>query len=428
MRCLFICHTFPQSGNSLRAAAFAKLFRQAGHIVTVMSVSPMRRFRSEETLTHQGYEIHTPHYIPFGLLDPQEGWSPFSLARRISHLVVTDSYDLVYCFGHKPDTLLPSIWARQIGYVPVIYDWCDYWGGPDGNLRGFVEKVEAFRRLPIPLQLFRKAVFRFEDWIERKALGIFDGVTVISQPLRQSARDLGVHPLFLERILTPVDTANVRPRSTAEARADMKPGSKAAPPADFFKAGVPVFGVAANVMLDGDIFWERLAAYATAHAEPHFLLIGPGFKEAPKSFRQSPLKERIHMTGHVPSERVEPYLSACDVLWCPLEPTWYNEARFPQKVFDYLALGRPLVVADVGDAPAMVRKGNAGYVYAAGADFDEAFAPVLAARGDWAEWGRGARAVAESEFSHPVIQRKFNLLLMRLFGDRTTRGGGAYRI
>ena len=53
--------------------------------------------------------------------------------------------------------------------------------------------------------------------------------------------------------------------------------------------------------------------------------------------------------GRVPFRSVGDYLGACDVLVLPLMANISNAGRWPSKVNDYLAAGRPIVATDVGE-------------------------------------------------------------------------------
>jgi glycosyltransferase involved in cell wall biosynthesis len=50
------------------------------------------------------------------------------------------------------------------------------------------------------------------------------------------------------------------------------------------------------------------------------------------------------------------------VLFLVLKNDLYDLGRWPGKIGDYLAAGRPTVVVDVGDAAAFIKKHNAGLV------------------------------------------------------------------
>jgi glycosyltransferase involved in cell wall biosynthesis len=72
--------------------------------------------------------------------------------------------------------------------------------------------------------------------------------------------------------------------------------------------------------------------------------------------------EAIIQTGRISFEQVKLYLSSSDVWWLPLVNSGANQGRFPLKLNDYIAAGKPVVVTEVGDIPDMVKNGNFGLI------------------------------------------------------------------
>jgi glycosyltransferase involved in cell wall biosynthesis len=54
-------------------------------------------------------------------------------------------------------------------------------------------------------------------------------------------------------------------------------------------------------------------------------------------------------TGRIPYDLISTHLNACDVLVLPLKNTISNSARWPSKINDYFASGRPVVATAVGE-------------------------------------------------------------------------------
>jgi glycosyltransferase involved in cell wall biosynthesis len=77
------------------------------------------------------------------------------------------------------------------------------------------------------------------------------------------------------------------------------------------------------------------------------LLIGAGVEHAQLAALAAPLGERVRFTGALPHEAVGAALSACDILAAPFPNSARNQRTgvSPLKVFEYLALGRPVLAS-----------------------------------------------------------------------------------
>ncbi|MEE8412193.1 MAG: glycosyltransferase family 4 protein [Acidobacteriota bacterium] len=86
-----------------------------------------------------------------------------------------------------------------------------------------------------------------------------------------------------------------------------------------------------------------------AALRPRLLCVGdgPGRAAFEARAKQSGLAPRVHTTGFVPQPEVAAWLNGCDLAVAPYEP----RAGFyfsPLKVFEFMALGLPVVAADIG--------------------------------------------------------------------------------
>ncbi len=102
-------------------------------------------------------------------------------------------------------------------------------------------------------------------------------------------------------------------------------------------------------------------------ADAHLLCVGDG------PFRQSfedrvaelGLTDRVHVTGYLPHAEVRHWLAAADVAVAPypnLEEFYFS----PLKVFEFLALGLPVVAGNIGQVPEIVPHGERGLLYEPG--------------------------------------------------------------
>jgi glycosyltransferase involved in cell wall biosynthesis len=112
----------------------------------------------------------------------------------------------------------------------------------------------------------------------------------------------------------------------------------------------------------------------------------------------------IHI-GVAPYEQLGDALSQASVLVIPSPATEYSDVALPVKLFDYMAVGRPLVVTPRIETAAIVKRFDVGLV-APGDDPDslaESLTVLLNDSRRAHEIGRRARAAAEKHFDWAVV-------------------------
>jgi glycosyltransferase involved in cell wall biosynthesis len=108
----------------------------------------------------------------------------------------------------------------------------------------------------------------------------------------------------------------------------------------------------------------------------------------------------VRAPGFVAFETLRQWLSAADLCVIPLQDTVGNRGRWPGKLNDHLAAGRPTLMTRVGDAPGYLERWGAGWAVEAEprALAEEALRRLADPRA-LEEAGQRARALAESELS-----------------------------
>lgn len=390
MHILILNHNFRGHGTYWRALQFARQLHQRGHEISMFCVASDKRYRARRCHAERFTLFETPHWAPG--LDPQEGWGPLDAAFRIAQSA-KQRVDLAYSFSHKLNCTAPARAARLRSGCPWLSDWCDWWGGPEGLFHRWVIPSDSFGALPAPVRAWRRLFFKLEERREEQVRHSADLITVICSALAERARQLGTRPERVLHIPSGAPTDAIQPGDKREARRRLGLDEKSY-----------VIGYMANVHLDEDLLLGAFAKLLEGFPEATLLVIGPEFDHPRRFLSEEAQRRSVRELGSVPFADLPTPLAASDVLLMPLSDCHYNHGRWPNKIGDYVAAGRPIVATDVGDAPALVGQHEIGWV---GPPTPEGLALALAEawdnRDSWDERGRRARHVAETTLSWSTL-------------------------
>ena len=126
----------------------------------------------------------------------------------------------------------------------------------------------------------------------------------------------------------------------------------------------------------------------------------------------------LRLQGMVPFEQVPAYLEAADVVAVPQRETSDTRGQVPAKLFDAMALGRPVVSTRVSMIPEALD--DAGLVVAPGdvGALSAAIARLLDDRAEAAALGARARERSVAEYSFAAARRRLFPLVERLMKSR----------
>lgn len=275
----------------------------------------------------------------------------------------------------KPDVVIGAsdiphvIWgcwlSRKLGrpYVVDLYD----------NFEGFGQA-----RLPGAIRMLRRAV--------RHA----DVVLTTSEPLRELVMGEYRATGWVVAMPSTVDTATFRRRDRGDARRELG-----------LPAGARLIGTAGGLYADkgATVLYDAWHCIEMQTDDVHLVLAGPHGPSLPP-----PSGNRVHYLGAMPHEQVAQLFSALDVGAICVRDTPFGRYCFPQKAYEMLACGLPVVAAELGamrslfaDSPACLYRVDDAQDLACKllAQLDAPVASDIAVK-DWAQ------VVAEIE---PLIRR-----------------------
>jgi glycosyltransferase involved in cell wall biosynthesis len=196
-------------------------------------------------------------------------------------------------------------------------------------------------------------VGRAERYVLRRA----SLVLAISEPLRRELGGYGVEPNRIALAPNGVDIAEFDPHREASAREELKRRyalDPAAPVVGFLGTFGPWHGT--------EVLAEAIPLVLAQRSETRFLIVGDGgsrraFEER---VRELGAGGSVVMTGAVSRDQVPAHLAACDVLVSPHVPMPDGRPFFgsPTKLFEYMAMGRPIVASRLDQLAEVLQDGR----------------------------------------------------------------------
>ena len=378
--------SFRDRGTYHKAYFLGRELARKGHDVTILCISPRSQF-VPQTYKNGGLKIvECPNFLNRPIV--YHGVGPLDIFWRLKSLL-SDSFDIVHGFQYFADVTIPILLARRFRAFLYVSDWSDWFA------RGMdYSRFASFRFLP-------RIVSVLEDYPRMCA----QGVTVISQTLYARVLELG---LSSDKILhvphgAPIDL--IQPVPKEEART---------------KLGIDVqcqiIGyLGTSWRADLDLFVEPFAVLCRRMPNLRFLLIGQLGPRVQSSFVDQEVADRVIEAGWVEWEQLPLYLAAADVCVLPLRKNVFNESRWPGKIGEYLAAGRPIVASAVGEVRHIVKEGGMGFlVDNTVPDIVEKLTLLLSAKELADCMGRKARTAAETRYAWHILADDLESFYFRL--------------
>lgn len=122
--------------------------------------------------------------------------------------------------------------------------------------------------------------------------------------------------------------------------------------------------------------------------------------------------DHISYKGWVSPEGMPDYLSCVDIGLVPLiQESRFNKAKSPVKLFEYMAMGKPVVASCIGEAPHIIRDGENGFLAKNKDEFEAKMELLAADAGLRQKTGGNARQTITDSYSLSVLgERLYNIL------------------
>jgi glycosyltransferase involved in cell wall biosynthesis len=365
-----------------RSHAMANFLVQRGHRVSLMVIAERRKIGFVES-EWEGVDIIESPDLLWGRL--RSGWDPWDFINRLIYLSKDKGpYDLVHCFETRPITIYPALLYCRRHKLPLVTDWNDWWG------RGGLIELLRPRWYRI---LFGGVETYYEEAFRKKGIGL----TVISSALARRAISLGVP--FQQILHLPGGTFPAFFQQREKEACRNRVG---------LPLSTPILGFSsADSHLDLDIVIKALKIVAERFPTVKLLITGKTDGSILRRANAFSVKGNIHLTGFLPYQELPWYLGSADIFVLPFPDKVYNVGRWPNKVCDYMSLGRPTVSNPVGDIKTLFEKHQIGLLARWDhKDFAEKIIYLLEHPDVAEKLGDNARNLAVEEYDWKIIIRR----------------------
>ena len=388
MRILFLNHNIKGVGTYIRCFNFAKHLVRFGHSVVLLTSASHSIIKPKREMIDGVEVICMPDIM--GKRIRNGGLGPIDTILRCFFLL-NRKFDVVENFDHRPAVLYPALLSKYLLGIPLVSEWTDL-HGTGGSLNN---RPKVLQHLIKP----------YEDVTEKGSKKIPDKLIVISSWLREKAIDIGVPESRITYIPGGADLDKIIPKPKEEVRRAY---------------GLPldkkIIAYTAGTHYDIDLFLRTI--YLIQKNRKDVLLVTTGAMFGNKLKGEVFDPDRIFEFGFLPYERYAALLPAVDVFLFPFANKTINKARWPNKIGDYMASGRPIVSNRTGDIVKLFKDHNIGLLASeAPEDFAAKTLELLDNQKLSSEIGMRARQTAERYYDWRLLSKK----LERCFFELTER-------
>ncbi len=377
-----------EGGNYIRCFSLAKELVTLGHQVTLLASNKCSALRDKRTVRHGVIIIEIACPLPHRIR--HNGTSPFQVIGRMMHIIGNRHYDVVYGFGHRPSVFFPAFLYAWVYNKRYIADWADLWGwGGLASYRG---------------GFWGTIVGSLDDLMERFVYRHSNGLTVISSALFRRAISVGIPQANIAIISPGSSTDEIVPLSKTTQRRNHG-----------FSAHDHIVMYVGNAPYDAQLLAQTIIEIFKRDDKALAVVVGRRMEEFDQSLATSKYASRIRRYGFVPHNNIAPLLACGDVMLLPYTNREINTNRYPNKIGDYLASGRPVAANPTGDLARLFHDYHIGVVAPENpVGFARAVITLFKNPRIMKTMGKNARALAKGDFSWKRAAQTFNEFYTRL--------------
>jgi glycosyltransferase involved in cell wall biosynthesis len=364
------------SAETIRILSLADGLRNMGNHVRMITFS-------KETLLSSDYKLKqlTLKIVPL--------FNPFTFTKNSLKMLYEYDPDIIIAHTHVPAFIIYIVKKMKIETIPIVYDM-------HGSIVDEIKMASENNSFPY---LYSRILFHFI--LEKTALYSSTKVLCVSRSaMYHLYQKTG---LSLDKMLyvpNGVDLSFFKPLKDNERIFQLR--------RKFGLENKFVYGY-----IGGFQKWQGVdnfikAAFLTHDEKIGFLIVGDG---------DSWIKGNVVKLRRMPREEVPYYYSLCDVLVLPRPNHPATEVAAPTKFAEYTAMGKPVLVTNVGDAAKLTKKYRCGILLPDNGPYTlrKGFYDFIRlSEHELRKMGENSRKLAEEEFDWSKIIANLNSELINL--------------
>lgn len=330
MKILFSHYAIIDKEGFSRSFMLARELAKQGNEVTFLTTLPSSEFifPYKKELRYNVKIIAFPDFVPDSLR--RTGFGVLSVLLRVIFILFS-KYELYHAdVGHRPSGGWPIIFKKAFCNVLYVSEWWDYFGkgGQYDMKKGFKKITHGYYDL-----LF--------ETLEKK---IADGIVCLSHEMKKRAVKIGISKKKITIVTGGADCCTIKyyPNTFYKEKFGIPKNSVTFGFSGMKKGELPdiiPFIKATKVLLNKsiNITWFTTGDYIS--------------EEIKKEFQ---IGEELFEFGWVNYKEYSEIISCADVFILLQKEDIKNKTRWPNKLGDYLAAGRPILINPYGDTKKLV--------------------------------------------------------------------------
>lgn len=401
MKILYIHQYFktPSEPGGTRSYWIARELIKNGHEVTMITTSSHIKSK-EENMFIDGINViylRVPYNQKMGILDRLKSFTSF-MFRSSAYVLKNKTFDFIIATSTPLTVGLPALVAKKLKKIPYVFEVRDLW--PEvpiqmGGLKNkFIQKLAFW---------FEKKIYTNAEHIVALSPGMADGVR--KQGIRDSKISMIPNMAKIEEFWPrPIKTELIKELGLRD---------------DSFK----LIHFGALGLANGAEYIVDAANMLKDRTDVDFIFLGGGSTEDVLKIKVDQLAlSNVYFLGRFPMKETSEIVNFCDVSVVTFMDLPILYTNSPNKFFDSLSAGKPLIVNSAGWTKDLVESTGCG-VFVDPKKPSELAAQIVELKSNpeaLTEMGKRSRLLAENQYDKAILCKEFAEIINRIAKNKET--------